>query len=82
MEAGFLQLRGASYPEFRDCSEVLKEYGVRINYFGTDDPDEIKLLFEDEVNFPLVDDIVRSIDIASGLGIKPVTPVFVKRKLK
>ncbi len=76
MEAEFIQLRGAIYPEFANYTKFLEENGVRINYFGTDDPDEIRMLFDLGVGFPLVNDIVNSIDIASGMGIKPVVPLF------
>ncbi len=76
LEAGFIQLRGAIYPEFESYTRILRENGVRINYFGTDDPDEIKTLFDYGVDFPLVNDIVNSIDVAAELGINPVEPEF------
>ncbi len=76
MDAGFIQLRRTIYPEFAEYTKVLKDNGVRVNYFGTDDPDEIRILFDYGVDFPLVDDIVNSIDVATELGIYPVNPVF------
>ena len=72
MDAAFIQLRGKIYPAFADYAELLKDNGVRINYFGTDDADEIKILFDYGVDFPLVDDILRSIHVVAELGIQPV----------
>ena len=72
----FIQLRGAVYPEFVVYTELLRESGVRINYFGTDDPDMIRTLFELGIDFPLVDDIVNSIEVAKNLGIKPIIPMY------
>ncbi len=80
MEAAFIQLRGAVYPEFEEYTGMLRENGVRINYFGTDDPEVIRMLFDLGVDFPLADDIVNSIEIALELGIKPVVPVYKNSK--
>ncbi len=76
MEAEFIQLRGTVYPEFDQYRSMLRENGVRINYFGTDDPDLIRTLFELGVDYPLADDIVNSVEIALELGIEPVVPVY------
>jgi glycerophosphoryl diester phosphodiesterase len=72
MGADFIQLRGPVYQGFYGYTRILRENGIRINYFGTDDPDELKALFEYGVDFPLVDDIKRTINILPELGI-PVT---------
>lgn len=76
MEAEFIQLRGTVYPEFEQYTGMLGENGVRINYFGTDDPEVIRMLFDLGVDFPLVDDIVNSIEVARELEIRPVIPVY------
>ncbi len=60
MKADFIQLKGKITPEFADFTKALKKNGVRINYFGTDSPDELKLLFGYGVDFPLVNDIVNT----------------------
>lgn len=73
MGADFIQLRGPVYQGFSGYTRILKENGIRINYFGTDDPDELKALFEYGVDFPLVDDIVRTIHILSESGIPIIT---------
>jgi glycerophosphoryl diester phosphodiesterase len=72
----FIQLRGSVCPEFVEYTELLRVNGVRINYFGTDDPDMIRTLFQLGVDFLLVDDIVSSIEVAKKFGIKPVIPVY------
>lgn len=76
MDGDFIQLRGAIIPEFKDYSKILKENGVRINYCCTDSSDEIKMLFTYGVDFPLVNDIVNSIETAKVLGIDIVKPIF------
>lgn len=76
MDADFIQLRGKITPEFAEYAKTLKENGVRINYYGTDLPDEIKMLFDYGIDFPLVNDIQNSIHISTGVGIKPLIPVF------
>ena len=40
-----------------DQIQRLKDAGVKINYFGSNDPDEIRELFELGVEFPLVDNL-------------------------
>lgn len=80
MNADFIQLRRKIYPNFEDYIRVLKENEVRVNYYGTDDPYEIRQLFEYGVDFPLVDDILSSIHVAAELNISPAKPVFQSRK--
>jgi glycerophosphoryl diester phosphodiesterase len=59
----------------------LKENGIRVNFFGTDSPEEIKVLFESGVDFPLVNDINKSMRVAVELGMKPVKPLYHKNKI-
>ena len=47
---------------------VLHNAGVSINFFGTDDPEKIKSLLQDGIDFPLVDRF--SEDWAKGDGFK------------
>lgn len=49
---------------------------IRKIYFGTDSAKEIKMLFDYGTDFPLVNDIIHSINVASELGIQPVKPVW------
>ena len=75
-ESEFIQLRQPITPELPDHTRLLKDKGVRINFFGTDSPEEIRTLFESGVDFPLVNDINKSILIAIELDIKPVKPLY------
>ena len=61
MKANFIQLKGKITPEYARYANTLKKNGIRINYFGTDSPETLKLLFSYGVDFPLVNDIVHSI---------------------
>ncbi len=76
MKADFIQLRRQIIPEFEDFVRVLKENGIRINYFGTDSHETLKLLFQYGFDFPLVNDIVHTVKFAESLGIDPVIPVY------
>ena len=73
-KAAFIQLRGRILPEFRDYAKTLKASGIRVNYFGTDDPAQLHCLFEYGVDFPLVNDIRSSMQAAVDEGIEPVGP--------
>jgi len=76
MEADFIQLAGGISPQFREYSGVLTKHGIRVNYFGTDSPQELRALFELGVQFPLVNRIADSMKVAADLGIEPAEPVF------
>jgi len=54
----FIQLRGGfEDPRFADWIAALRAGGVRINYYGTNDPAVFARLRDAGVNFPLVDDV-------------------------
>jgi glycerophosphoryl diester phosphodiesterase len=75
-KAEFIQLAESDYPEFAEDVRSLKKNGIRVNYFGTDSPDVIRMLFETGVDFPLVNDIIHTMDVARELNIEPVKPLF------
>lgn len=75
-EADFIQLSGEITPDFKQHIQRLKQKNIRVNYFGTDSPEEIKLLFQYQVDFPLVNDIVHTIQLGKDFGITPVQPEF------
>ncbi len=78
--AGFIQLLGkADYKDFAGSVSLLKENGIKVNYFGTDSPEELKMLFDAGVDFPLVNDIVHTMQAVRSLGIEPAQPVFVSK---
>lgn len=76
-KADFIQLlKKSTYTDFAGSVRQLKENGVRVNYYGTDSPEELKVLFETGVDFPLVNNIVQTIDAVSEFGIEPLKPVY------
>lgn len=74
MEADFIQLRGAVSRDFPAYATKLHEAGVKINYFGTDDAEQIQELWGMGIDFPLVNDIVMAISVGKKFGILPVIP--------
>ena len=76
MKADFVCLRGRIFPKFSGYAKELKKNGIRINYFGTDSPEQLRTLFELGVEFPVVNKITDSIKVAADIGIQPVQPVF------
>ncbi|NLN31462.1 MAG: glycerophosphodiester phosphodiesterase [Bacteroidales bacterium] len=75
-EAEFIQLTQPITPLLSDYTRRLKEKGIRVNFFGTDSPEEIRLLFKSGVDFPLVNDIIHLMKIAGETGIPPAIPQF------
>ena len=76
--ANFIQLKGDISPLYKDFTSFLQSKGVKINYYGTDELEEIAALFSYGVEFPLVDNIVESMKASTVLGIVPVDPIFSK----
>jgi glycerophosphoryl diester phosphodiesterase len=72
MQADFIQLRGSVTEDYPDYIKALKEAGVRVNYFGTDDPVELTTLWEMGVDFPLVNDLVPAMLVGESFGIPPI----------
>ncbi|MDF1512857.1 MAG: glycerophosphodiester phosphodiesterase family protein, partial [Anaerolineae bacterium] len=44
MGSQFIQIAGAISLEYRAFTTALKAHGIRVNYFGTDDPGELRML--------------------------------------
>jgi len=76
MKANFIQLLKPISPEFPEYTRKLTENGVRINYFGTDSPEELYELFNTGVQFPLVNSIVSTMQAVKKMGIYPVKREF------
>lgn len=72
----FIQFRGRDGMPTPAQIHRLKEAGVRINYFGTNDPEELERLYELGIQFPLVDDLHPMMERAEQLGIPRLDPVF------
>ena len=76
LKTEFIQLYGGLSTTIREYVAVLKAKDIRINYFGTDDVEELLALFDYGVEFPLVNDIRESMKVATGLGMQPLVPIF------
>lgn len=76
MDADFIQLRQPLTPGFAEYAAMLNLAGVRVNFFGTDSPGEIRQLFEYGIHFPLVNNIVHTMQAAVDLNILPVVPEY------
>ena len=75
--ADFIQLlKKSEYTDFAGSVKQLKKNGIKVNYFGTDSPEELKMLFETGIDFPLVNNIVHTIEVAKNLDIEPLKPIF------
>jgi glycerophosphoryl diester phosphodiesterase len=70
----FIQLYGG-LPSPEDFAR-LEQAGVRVNYFGTNDPKALPKLYEAGVQFPLVDAVGPMMKAAAELGIEPLCPVY------
>ncbi|MBD3629610.1 MAG: glycerophosphodiester phosphodiesterase [Cyclobacterium sp.] len=76
MGANFIQLRGDVRNEFKDYTRDLHEKGIKVNYFGSDDVEVFKTLFDWGIDFPLVNDIAAAMEQAEKFGIKRVKPIY------
>jgi len=80
LNADFIQLvKPSDMTGFTKIVRKLKENGIRVNYFGIDSPEEIKMLFDLGVDFPLVNNIEQTMNAISKLGIEPLKPIFLKK---
>jgi len=75
IEAGceFIQLLGGGQVDPAHTKR-LRDHGVRINYFGTNDPATLRRLFESGVEFPLVDRLGEMLKVADKHGIARLKP--------
>ena len=71
LESDFIQLFKPFKPEFKEFAVMLKRAGVRINYYGTDDPEELHKLFQAGIDFVLVNNFDITIQHVRDLGIRP-----------
>jgi glycerophosphoryl diester phosphodiesterase len=75
-KAAFIQFTGKLSTNFPSYVKELKKNGVRINYFGTFPPEQLRSLFELGIEFPLVNDLADAMKAAAAVGISPAQPVF------
>ena len=74
----FIQLLGKRNPDLEAPVKVLKEAGVKINFYSADNENDIRILFEAGVEFPLVDHLGSLMKASEPYGITPWKPVFAK----
>ncbi len=75
MGAEFIQLYGGEQVAAAHVA-MLRQAGVRINYFGTNDPERLRTLFGAGVQFPLVDQVNQLAPVGRELGISPLQPIY------
>lgn len=65
----FIQLVRGSY-KAEDVAR-LKKAGIHINCFGTNEPDQLRKMYDDGIDFPLVDKTAEMQAVAAEKGILP-----------
>ncbi|MDO5308045.1 MAG: glycerophosphodiester phosphodiesterase family protein [Planctomycetia bacterium] len=78
MKCNFVQF--TSYDE-EDVAK-LKAAGITINFFGTDDPEKIRTLLRDGIDFPLVNYFTEDWSVAKefpGFVLNKLTPEYLER---
>ncbi|WP_169739283.1 alkaline phosphatase family protein [Dyadobacter crusticola] len=81
MRANFIQLlRHQPGEDRRQVMQDLKNNNVKISYFYAKTPDELGKLFEDGVDFVLVNNVADFLPEAKKLGITPVVPAYTNAK--
>jgi glycerophosphoryl diester phosphodiesterase len=76
MKTDFIQLKERVDDLLPVLLPLLKQSGIRINYYGTNSAEKLKRLFAAGIDFPLVDDLNGMMEVAMELGIQPVIPRF------
>jgi len=54
----------------------LRKHNVRVNYCCANDPAKVERLFEDGVEFPLVDRVSKMLEVADKKGIPRLKPIY------
>jgi glycerophosphoryl diester phosphodiesterase len=76
MNAGFIQLKGPVSVSQPSLILRLQQAGIHINYYGTNDADELHNLFAQGIEFPLVDNLQAMLQAALSDNINPLKPVY------
>lgn len=72
MNAQFIQLRGEE-EGLKELVENCRRNNVKVNYFGTEDPEKMKRLVDMGVNYILTDDLDTGLRVLKeDYGVKPV----------
>lgn len=76
LRAQFIQMIGRIPEDLTLTIEKLKSHGVRINYYGIEDPAGLRQLYTQGVDFPLVNDVAAALTVAKEFGIVPNVPAY------
>ena len=71
MKAQFIQLLGKGEVPV-EAVKLLKDAGIRVNYYHDESPEGLRRQWDAGVDFPLVNDLAAAIPVASEFGIKPL----------
>ncbi len=71
MNAQFIQLLGKGEVPV-EAIKLLNAAGVHVNYYHDETPEGLRLQWISGVNFPLVNDIAKAMNIAQEFGIEPL----------
>jgi glycerophosphoryl diester phosphodiesterase len=69
--ADYLQIWGWDESMGEAC-ERLHAAGVKVNYFGTEDPAMMRKLIDAQVDYILTDDLHTLLDVLEGYGVRPL----------
>jgi glycerophosphoryl diester phosphodiesterase len=69
--ADYLQIWGWDDSMGEAC-ERLHAAGVKVNYFGTEDPAMMRKLIDAQVDYILTDDLHTLLDVLEGYGVRPL----------
>jgi glycerophosphoryl diester phosphodiesterase len=69
--ADYLQIWGWDDSMGEAC-ERLHAAGVKVNYFGTEDPAMMRKLIDAQVDYILTDDLDTLLDVLEGYGVRPL----------
>jgi glycerophosphoryl diester phosphodiesterase len=72
----FIQLRRTDGMPTAAQIQRLKDAGVTVNFFGSNNTAELQSLYELGIDFPLADNLASMIHWAAQLGNPPVRPVY------
>lgn len=75
-QAEFIQLKRRALLSLSELTEKLRQNKVRINFYGTNSPEELERLYEAGVEFVLADELGAMLQAAAELDIPPVKPSF------
>lgn len=71
MKAQFIQLLGKGEVPV-EAVKLLHDAGVIVNYYHDETPEGLRRQWRSGVNFPLVNDLAKAMDIAQEFGIEPL----------